>query len=274
MRSRFPPLLILLLAGAVLPAEAQTIQGIVRDTAGAALEGATVLLSDGRDSVRAVTQSGPGGRYTLRSEPGDTVRVRAERLGYRAMRSQLFVLAARSELELEIRLSPAPVELAELSIRSERHSLRRAEFERRRRSEPWGRFADAERIGRVRSPRAADRLRPIIPGMVVGPDGIVRVRKRGADLTGVPTCQPRYYIDGVRYPGDMSLDALVEGDLIRGVEYYDNPDVAPAQFTLGFDPMVFTGINLDGQLQSSFGFKRPCAIIVIWTVHSFGWEQD
>ena len=268
--------ILFLLLASLLPAPlaAQSIAGLVTDAAGTALSGTTILVTDARDSVRAVILSGPDGRFRVRSEPDDTIRIRAERLGYEPMRSQPLVLAANSELELELRLRDAPVVLEELTVRGERQSRSRAAFERRSRGEPWGRFADAERLSRIRSPRTVDRLRPIIPGMVVGPDGVLRVRKRGADLTGVPTCQPRYYIDGVRYPGDISLDNLVQGDLLRAVEYYPDPQQAPAQFTIGFDQMVFTGVNLDGQVQAASGLSRPCAVIVIWTVHSFGWDRD
>ncbi|HEX6071234.1 MAG TPA: carboxypeptidase-like regulatory domain-containing protein [Longimicrobiaceae bacterium] len=254
---------------------AQTIHGTVRDRiTGDALAGATVLLTDGRDSVRAATLSTDDGTFRMRSQPGDTVRVRAERAGYGPMASRLLVLAAESSLELDVQLLPMPVALDGITVIGERQLGNRADFERRRRSEIWGRFADAERLAQVRSPRAVDRLRAFIPGMVAGADGIVRVRKRGGDLSGVPTCQPRYYIDGVRYPGDLSVDALVPGELIRAVEYYSDPQVAPAEFTMGFDAMIVTGPNLDGIVTSGPGLRRPCAIVVIWTVSGFGFDGD
>lgn len=105
--------------------------------------------------------------------------------------------------------------------------------------------------------------------MVATADGSVRVRTRGVDINGIPTCQPRFYIDGIRFPGDISLKALVSGASIRAVEYY-NPLEAPGQFTMGMDPTLATTRNSGGQLVTEYTLSRPCAIIVIWTDVGFG----
>lgn len=97
------------------------------------------------------------------------------------------------------------------------------------------------------------------------------MRKRGADLSGVPTCQPRFYIDGIRFPGDISIDALVQGTAIRAIEFYDDPIFAPAEFSMGADAMISTGLNpATGKMESAMGLSPPCAIIVIWTEYGFG----
>jgi hypothetical protein len=191
------------------------------------------------------------------------------------MESGLLVLAAESQLDIDFLLEPTPVALDPLTVTVRlRQSRNREGFERRRRAEIWGKFVDHERLARVRSPRAINRLQAVIPGMVAGADGVVKVRKRGADLTGVPSCTPRYYIDGVRFPGDMSLDGLVQGESIRAVEYYSEPQWAPAQFTMGVDPMMVTRADGSGGVISGYGLARPCAVIVIWTEFAFGSSRE
>jgi hypothetical protein len=250
---------------------AQTIRGTVRDdVSGRALAGAAVLLTDVEGTVRAATRSAEDGSFVLESVAGDTVRVRSERVGYEAMETKPWVLARSSVLEMELRLRPAPVALDTFTVAGRRRSRNAAGFEQRRGMEIWGRFADAERLSRVRSPRAIDRLRLVIPSILAAPDGTVRVRTKGVNMLGMPSCQPRYYIDGVRYPGDISLDALVSGTSIRAVEFYDNPIQAPAQFSMGVDLVLINGVGLDGNVRRGPVLKPPCAIIVIWTDVGFG----
>lgn len=267
-------LAIVLLAGAVHApglGGAQTITGTIRDAeTGEILENATVMVVDKQDSVRTVTLTGPRGEFNLRTVAGDTVRVRAERLGYRPMTSQLLLLAEASQLTLDILLHSQPIALAPVTVTAERWTRNREDFERRRRSEVWGRFVGPDRLAAFRSPRAVDRIRPFIPGLYVSADGRISVPKRGADFTGVPTCQPRLIVDGSRFPGDIPLSSLVSGSSIRALEYYREPQWAPGEFAMGWDPMIQRGMNLDGMIVSEPGLGRPCAIVVIWTERGFG----
>lgn len=79
----------------------------------------------------------------------------AERSGYSSTQTQPWVLGRESVLALEIRLQPAPVALDTLTMMGKRRTLDRAGFERRRRAEIWGKFADSERLSRVRTPGCA-----------------------------------------------------------------------------------------------------------------------
>lgn len=259
----------LLLAGA---APAQTIQGTVQDeVTGEAVAGAAILLLDMAGSVLSATRSTADGRFVLRSTAGDTVRIRAERRGFSSVETQPWVLRTGSTLDLELRVRPAPLTLDTITVTGRWRSRNRDRFEQRRRSEIAGTLLGEERLSRIRVPSASQKLAMLIPRVINVPDGTVRVRKRGGDFTGIPSCQPRFYVDGTRFPGDLALDALVQGTEIRAVEFYDDPRFAPAEFAMGTDPMIVTAYNpFTGRNESAPGLAPPCAIIVIWTEWGLG----
>jgi hypothetical protein len=260
MRSILPALLLCLVAAT---ARAQEIRGtVVDDVSGDAVPGAAVLLTDLRGSVLGVARSADGGGFLLRSAAGDTVRVRVERSGYESTETRPWLLKEGSVLEMEVRLRPAPVMLDALTVTGAWRSRNRAEYERRRRSEVWGRFVGPDRLASLRLARASGRLSALIPGLRATADGVVTIRKRGVD------CLPRIYIDGTRFPGDVSLDAMVQGGAIRAVEYYADATLAPGELSIGQD--VVTRDPRTGLPGRMGGMTPPCAILVIWTDVGFG----
>jgi hypothetical protein len=241
-------------------ARAQEIRGtVVDDVSGANVPGAAVLLIDLEGRVLGVDRSREDGGFLLRSAAGDTVRVRVERSGYEPTQTKPWLLNRGSVLEMEVRLEPAPVVLDTLTVTGAWRSRNRASFERHRRSEAWGKFVGPERLATIRIPRASTRLSAFIPGLTATADGVVTIRRRGA------VCVPRLYIDGTRFPGDVSLDAMVQGGAIRAVEYYADPLQAPGELSIGQD--LLAGGSPTG---APGGMRPPCAILVLWTDAGFG----
>jgi hypothetical protein len=238
-------------------ARAQTIRGTVTDeVTGRPIAGAAIFLTGVDGAVRIVTRSRPDGRYELRSAAGDTIRVQVERAGYESLATSPWMLAQESTLEMDLKLKPGSVMLDTLTVIGAWRTRNQAGFERRSRSEATGTFLDAARLTRARFGRTSQRLMALLPGVIADPDGALRLRQGG-----VASCRPRLYIDGTRYPSDLPIDALVQGDAIRAIELYRNGFLAPAQFSAGEDVVVTSGGRPVG--------GPPCAIIVIWTELGF-----
>jgi hypothetical protein len=260
MKRALPLTLLLFFSAAT--AHAQTIRGtLVDDVSDGPVVSGAVVLTDRNGVVRGIARSDADGRFTLKSEPGDTVRVRVEREGYATLESKPWVLGRNAVLELTLRLKPIPLTLDTLTVTGAWRSRNRQTYDRRRRGEIEGSFADGEKLERIHFARTSDLLRALFPRILPTPDGRIMVRKRGVDISGNASCQPRYYIDGMRYPGDLSLDALVTGPQIRAVEFYPDALFAPPTLSAGNDRMI---------VNNKMTLSKPCAIIVIWTDMGFG----
>jgi len=85
------PLVVALAAGR---AAAQTVEGTLREPGGAPVERVLVALVDSGGTQVARTLTGAGGGYTLRAPGPGRYAVRAERIGYAAVTSPRFTLAA------------------------------------------------------------------------------------------------------------------------------------------------------------------------------------
>ncbi|HND87144.1 MAG TPA: carboxypeptidase-like regulatory domain-containing protein, partial [Saprospiraceae bacterium] len=125
MRHFFLPILLGLLFAQTFHAQRVALQGVVVDSSGAGLAGATCALMRTRDSVLvAFATSEPGGRFALRRvAPGDYL-LQVSLLDFQTAWQAVAVQAASETQELgSIRLLPGPMMLQAVDIRAERSPL-------------------------------------------------------------------------------------------------------------------------------------------------------
>ncbi len=111
---RLPVALLALLALALpvtLHAQAGTVRGIVVDSGGAPIQGATVSL-DGT-GLSATTQA--EGRYELRGVPAGTYTARARRISYTPIAVKITV-PPTGIVEQSFRLTPTPIQVAPINV--------------------------------------------------------------------------------------------------------------------------------------------------------------
>lgn len=200
---------------------AQTVYGVVRDSAGAAVE--SVELEVGLGGVR--TRSASDGSYRLRVPVGLTS-ITARRLGYSPMTQNITVDSVRDR-RLDFRLVPVPSSLASLTVKALREPYEaRLEGFNQRSKLKVGHFVTRERIERANSSAVSDILREI-PALKVGG---MRNQGRMIRLRGMD-CAPLVFVDG--FPasaGEFDVD-MIDVHSIEGIEVYVGLGSTPAEFT-------------------------------------------
>lgn len=235
-----------LVAAGCLAAQSPTfsIRGTVRDGTGMPIEGVQLSIR-GAD---ARVESGEDGRYALLKvprAPGDTIWLRARRIGYRADSVPLAAAMAAdptTDANVPIVLERIAVTLQPLRVTSRRVLVGpMAGFERRRTSGN-GRFFTAAEIDRKNPSRLTDLLR-FVPGMRLSAarTAPTTVRMRGA------RCAPLVWLDGQPLGGmEFDLDG-VNPRSVEGIEVYSGPASVPIEFQ-----------------RDRFG-SSSCGTIVLWT---------
>lgn len=220
-----------------VPDSAATVRGwVVEYETGVPLEGATVSLASGPDSLPGVVAriSGPGGTFFFPVVPPGLYRLSATLLGYMDLRDTLRVESA-SDLELTLPLSVSPVPLEPIVVDiTQRPIGPLAGFERRRRK-LRGTFITREDIEASNPFEFTDLLRTI-PGTRLVPTATFgqRVTFRGG-------CTPDLWVDGTHVSTRGDIDSFLRPEDLEAVEIYRGPET-PGEF----------GGNL-------------CGAIVVWT---------
>jgi hypothetical protein len=112
-RGSFAAALLLL---AALPASAQRVSGVVRDSAsGRGLPGAVVIVTSAQNATLARTLSGADGRYSL-PLAAPAIRLRVLRLGYRPKTFELALFDATTTLTRDVALASVPTLLTTVSV--------------------------------------------------------------------------------------------------------------------------------------------------------------
>lgn len=202
-----------------------TIRGVIRDTAGSPLVGASVSLIG--DSV--VAHSGNDGKFALRARPGHaTLLIRAS--GFQ--RASEAVLVTTDDIDrdpLIVRLPPAVTRLDAAAVAAVET---RSGFTARRKAGN-GAFVDASEIEALHATELADVFHHVTSGRVSFSDKTDTV----VTVPGVGgPCQPRVFVDGQLYPGNPSrfltgaeIEMLVKPEEVAAMEVY-RADETPAQF--------------------------------------------
>jgi hypothetical protein len=198
---------------------------------------ATVELRTATGEPIAAVVADESGAFVLpRLAPG-SVRLRAERIGFAPAETRAFALEPRILLEVELLLDLRPVALEPLVVtRRLPQDRQHAGFHRRaelRGTSTRGYYltrAEIQRemppsttalLDRVPGVRVIDLLPPVVP-----------LARKELQMTGRGRpCSPRFYLDGVVFPvQDVDPDLLRSPGELEGVEIYQNPHDAPAEY--------------------------------------------
>ncbi|MEP6780200.1 MAG: carboxypeptidase regulatory-like domain-containing protein [Gemmatimonadaceae bacterium] len=223
-------------AGAVAAQLKRELVGIVRDPAGAALEGATV------EAAGNSTLSDARGSFQLFTGAIDTVTIFIKRVGYLPIEAQL---TARNKQwdTVVVQMERNGQRLSEVNVKETmtRRALGLRGFEERK-SRGNGLFITREDIVTRNSSRVSDVLRNK-RGVNIIRGGKVRfVAHTGSRGT---LCQPDIWLDGTRVRG-MEVDDIF-ANTVEAIELYENFSTIPFEFT-PHDSNVL-----------------PCGTIVIWS---------
>lgn len=220
----------------VIPAGKRQLVGVVRDPAGAAMEGVTVSIPG------TSTRSGVRGTFELITNDVDTVTISLRRVGYEPIDA---LLTARNKLwdTVMVQMEPSAQRLAEVNVSESmtRKALGLRTFEERK-ARGIGQFITRADIVERGSSRLSDLLRTK-RGVQVVRGGKVRFSayQGGRNIS----CQPDIWLDGMRSQG-MEVDEILPST-VEAMELYPYFSTIPIEF----QPV---GAN-----------TTPCGTIVIWT---------
>jgi hypothetical protein len=249
MRRPATALVMLVLATVPQQAASQVLRGRVVDHASSAvLSDVHVRLIDdtGRETGR--TTSDASGIFQLRA-PGDgRYRVQASLIGYETAASDALAIGRHETVELLIRLSVDPVQLTPIVVTTRHDGSRLAEFERRRELHLTGHFITRREIERRPVATAAElligvpavTLNPVSDGFGVPQDRYI-IGFRGRTTVH---CTAHLFINGTEVTqGTTTVDDLLIGDWIGGIEVYPSAALAPVEYRRG----------------------DPCGVVLFWT---------
>lgn len=236
----------LLLASLILPGSTsgQTIRGWVLRADRTPIPDASVQLRVDDGSIQGRTTTGEDGRFELRGQPGEDLRLQAEHLGFAPWETAPFELTADAELDVVIQMQFAPIPLEEVRVEARRRQTTRrlADFERRKKVQAFGGFfLEEDDIARRPASRPSN-LVLAAPGMTVRPMG--GPFDRWVVMSG--DCPATVFVDGVRIEQTrVSVDDYLELDRIAGVEVYPRAMSAPPQY--------------------QDALRRECGTVLYWT---------
>jgi hypothetical protein len=242
--SRWIPLSLVCVATALTAGSAQAppsrreLVGIVRDTAGAGIEGATIEIRGAAAATNA------RGAFQLWTTDVDTVTISIRRLGYLAISAPLTARGGQWDtVVVEMERTSQRLSAITVTGGATRRALGLRDFDARR-AVGNGIFVTRDEIVGRNTTRLSDVLQ--------GKRGIKLVRLRH-NTYGVrfasysharASCAPNVWIDG-QWARELEVDDLLATD-IEAVEVYESLASIPFEFT----PQ---------------GVGIPCGTIVIWT---------
>ena len=272
--------LLPMLAALAAPLSAQVVRGKVLDAAsGAPVPQAEVTATtvEGRGAGR--TRAAADGSFTLDLRAAGTIRLRAERTGYRPTLTDTFPVDPREAVEVELRVSATAVAIEPLRVTARVAPPRRRSLEMNgvydRARDGFGHRLFREDIEKQSNLNLAQVLarvpgttrvqtgpfefiyfsRSMLTGTIQpgpgggrrapGPATLVQPRSGGGDNPG-RWCIPLLFIDGTRaaYGGRDDINSLVKPEQIEAVELYSSAANIPMQY------------NVSGS---------ACGVILIWT---------
>ena len=214
-----------------------SVSGVVKDSTGAAISGAEVLL---RGSPLRV-ETDDRGEFKLGKVPAGPLTLQVRRIGFRPDTIQLMVLAGQT-VPAEMTVHRLTVQLQPIVVLGRRNLTGRMAGFYARKDRGMGHFITRDEIDRRNPPNLTDLFR-MIPGARVDSRGPGRtvVRFRGSQ------CPPLTWLDGTPlFAGEFDLDALSPRSL-EGIEIYAGPSSVPTEF-LG-----------------TRGISSSCGTIVLWS---------
>lgn len=257
--------LVVALGAAPDPLAAQAVQGRVLEveTDEPVVSAVVQLLrGDEGDHEVATGVTDEQGHFRLRAPASGTYRLRSLRIGYQAVITPPFdLLGGEAPLEVEVRLSVVTVELAPLTIVSERPprlaNLRLDVAGYYERKQTWGRqglgmghFLEREDIDRTNPSRVSDVVRMLRGVQVESAGGlrqVITLRGHGSIQRPGGRCIPAVFVNGAPVATGADIDQLLSPWSLAAIEVYPGLSV-PAEF---------------------FGGERPgapaCGVLALWT---------
>ncbi len=255
-------LAVLLLMLVPWPAASQMVEGRVMDAeTQEGMAGVTVTLLDLDEGVMLSVLTDARGDFRVSTPHPGRFRLRVTRIGYEEITSAPLDVRDGEVVEVELRVSTAPVVLEPLTVVSDRPPLvldswlvRHGFYERRQRFGPHGmnsgQFLDRDEI-LARNPfRITDVLRTMRnvhvrpsgrtgPGVRFSLESTVTIR-RG--------CEPTVYLNGVRQRRDFDVFHYISPSHLVGLE-------------------VYTGLPFPARYYDWPSGRQiaPCGVIVLWT---------
>jgi hypothetical protein len=199
------------------------LAGVVSDSAGGRVAGATVRLDRGGGTALTDDE----GRFVLGALPAGHVGATVRRLGFLPADFELD-LPAGTRVEVSVRLVPSAAALPTLIVDGERRELTlqaNGFYERARVA--TGRFLRPEFLDARRGVPLSTVLREVPRVTMRCELGGVRCRATVGPTSAA--CEPRVWVDGMPAP-DGALDELVPRDRVRGVEVYTSAGFLPGDF--------------------------------------------
>ena len=233
--------------GAVLPVDAQTIQGTVVDQkTDSPIQFASVALVTKEGSVTKIAITDSEGAYRLTAPDPGIYSLRVDAAGYNTLNGIQFRARVSQLLTFDLRVWDL-TELAPVVVEAEREPFAPGPLEGfyERQTLGRGHFIDREEMESQGSARFTDVLRnvPLVRVVPVRSSYTIRF-KNVARISG--DCPPVLWVDNVKW-GSIDLDGGPDRELfpsdLEGIEIY-SPTQVPAQF-----------ISTDA----------VCGVVVVWT---------
>jgi hypothetical protein len=228
----------LLLGAATADAQVQLSGRVIEDSSGEPIVDATVVLQDSRGRRLAQQSTDETGFFSFVVSSAGSVRLQAERIGYRRATTPQLRFDGYTMFGVEVRLAVDAVLLAplEVMVRSRTPvSPTLAGFERRR-TTGTGSFLGREDIERRNPARVTDILLSM-PG--------VQVQRRIVYMARSQNCPAQIYIDGFHINRQVGggggrrgsaltemfpIDDMVGPGSVEGIEVYQGLSQVPAEF--------------------------------------------
>jgi TonB family protein len=214
------------------------VSGVVRDSSGIRLGGASVAVSG--TPLRATSDT--GGRFRIAGLPTGARTLQVRRLGYRAVLIPVSVETGATET-ITVTLLPVPRELDPVLIEASRQpSVRYLQGFYERKSKGHGYFITRDQIAARNWSTMTDVLRSLVPAARITSSRMARnaVRLRGS------RCAPLVWLDGApAMAGEFDLD-VISPETVSGVEVYAGPATVPVEF------------------RSTRGLEA-CGVIIVWS---------
>lgn len=212
------------------------IVGFVRDSAGVGINGAQLTVA----GIIGRGHSGADGSFRLIGVTAGSQLLIVRRIGFRPD-SQFVTVIRSANIEVEVRLAPAPGRLGSVVVEGTRtlpSGRLRGFYERRQRG--LGTFFTADEIERRNPALVSDLLRSVPSIQVVRRSGTSIVTFRGS------RCTPLVWVDGSpATAGYFDPDVLSPMSLV-GIEIYPGPATVPAEL------MMLRG-------------RGSCGVIALWS---------
>jgi len=249
-----------LLALLAAPLSAQSVRGKVLDAAtgeGIAEAAVQALGADGHNVGRART--GPDGSFQMPLRAAATVRIEAQRTGYRTTLTDALPVALREAVEVEVRLSATALAIEPLRVTARVEPPHRRNLELNgyygRERQGIGEYLRREDIEKRASSNLAQVLQRV-PGTSIlyrGSHQYVFFPRNGGpslntSVRGAPgnACLPRLFVDGSRvtYDAQNDINSVVNPNQVEGIEIFRGPSEIPVQYNDN---------------------NSMCGVILIWT---------